>query len=115
LFGRSERVTSYACERRGDVTMPQLLHLQNGTSAVQKTRDGNGRLARLLKDNKPDAEILDELFLATLTRLPSEKERDAIRQALAGGGSREEVFRDVFWALLNSKEFSDRRKSRGPT
>jgi hypothetical protein len=106
LFGRSERVTACACERNGEVTMPQLLHLQNGVSVVQKIRSGDGRLAKLLTSGKSDAEILDELFLATLPRLPSEKERDAIRQALADGGSRDEVYRDVFWALVNSKEFS---------
>ncbi len=38
LFGRSERVTACACERNGEVTMPQLLHLQNGESVVQRIR-----------------------------------------------------------------------------
>jgi hypothetical protein len=106
LFGRSERVTACACERNGEVTMPQLLHLQNGVSVVQKIRSGDGRLAQLLKVKKTDAEIIEELFLATLSRLPSEKEGNAIRQALADGSSRDEVYRDAFWALLNSKEFS---------
>jgi len=105
LFGRSERVTACACERNGEVTMPQLLHLQNGVSVVQKVRAGDGQLAKLLKAGKPDAEIIDELFLATLSHLPSEKESATIRQALTEGG-KDEVFRDVFWALLNSKEFS---------
>jgi hypothetical protein len=106
LFGRSERVTACACERNGEVTMPQLLHLQNGVSVVQKIRSGGGRLAKLLASGKPDSVILDELFLATLSHLPSEKERALIRQTLADGGSKDEVFRDVFWALLNAKEFS---------
>jgi hypothetical protein len=35
--GRSERVTARTCERNGDVTMPQLLHLQNG-EVLQKIR-----------------------------------------------------------------------------
>jgi hypothetical protein len=106
LFGRSERVTACACERNGEVTMPQLLYLQNGTSVVQKIRSGDGRLAKLLKPGKSDAEITEELFLVTLSRLPSEKERATVRQSLTDGGTRDEVFRDVFWALLNSKEFS---------
>ena len=29
LFGRSDRVTACACERAGEVTLPQLLHLHN--------------------------------------------------------------------------------------
>ncbi len=105
LFGRSERVTACACERNGEVTMPQLLHLQNGASVVQKIRSDKGRLAQLLKSGKPQDEIIDELFLASLSRLPSDRERNAIRQALADG-NKEEAFRDVFWALVNSKEFS---------
>jgi Protein of unknown function (DUF1553) len=105
LFGRSERVTACACERNGEVTMPQLLHLQNGASVVQKIGSPQGRLARLLKSGKSDDEIIEELFLASLSRSPSEKERTTMRQAVADG-NKEEAFRDVFWALLNSKEFS---------
>jgi hypothetical protein len=105
LFGRSERVTACACERNGDVTMPQLLHLMNGASVVDKVRSGDGRLARLLKAGKPDAEVIEELFLATLSRPPSAVERDAVHKALAEG-ARDEVYRDLFWALLNSKEFA---------
>jgi hypothetical protein len=48
LFGRSERVTACACERNGEVTMPQLLHLQNGEEVVQKVRSADGRLAKWL-------------------------------------------------------------------
>src|SRR5262249_46582653 len=104
-FGRSERVTACACERAGEVTMPQLLHLQNGDSVVQKVRSGDGRLAALLKAKKSDADVVEELFLATLSRPPSPAEVRAVTQELAGG-NRDEVFRDLFWALLNSKEFA---------
>jgi hypothetical protein len=106
LFGRSERVTACACERNGEVTMPQLLHLQNGDDVVQKIRSGDGRLAALLKEKKSDAQVAEELFLATLSRPPSAKEAEAVTKALGDGGTREEVFRDLLWALLNSKEFT---------
>jgi hypothetical protein len=107
LFGRSERVTACACERSGEVTMPQLLHLQNGESVVQKIRDPKGRLAKLLLDKKPEPEVIEELFLATLSRPPAEAELAAVRKALAEAG--EEGYRDLFWALVNSKEFSFNR------
>lgn len=105
LFGRSERVTACACERSGEVTMPQLLHLQNGDSVVQKIRSPDGRLAALLRSGRPDAEVVDELFLATLARFPEPAERDAVQRLLASGDARDEVLRDLLWALLNSKEF----------
>ncbi len=85
--------------------MPQLLHLQNGETVVQKVRSGDGRLAALLKVHKDDAKVTEELFLATLSRLPTAKELAVVKAQLADGG-REEVFRDLFWALMNSKEFS---------
>src|SRR5262249_2992751 len=56
LFGRSERVTACACERSGEVTMPQLLHLQNGEAVIQKLRHGDGRLSKLLAAKKSDDE-----------------------------------------------------------
>ena len=47
----------------------------------------------------------NELFLAGLGRLPGVSESKAVQKALVDG-ERGEVFRDLFWALLNSKEFS---------
>jgi hypothetical protein len=105
LFGRSERVTACACERNGEVTLPQLLHLMNGDSVVQKVASPQGRLAKLLAQKKSDAEVRDELYLAALGRLPSTSEAKAVQKALSEG-ERGEVFRDLFWALLNAKEFS---------
>jgi hypothetical protein len=105
LFGRSERVTACACERSGEVTMPQLLHLQNGESVVRKVRAPEGRLAALLKEKRSDEQVIEELFLATLGRLPTAAQVAAVKKGLAEDG-REEVLRDLFWALLNSKEFA---------
>jgi hypothetical protein len=103
LFGKSDRVTACACEREGEVTLPQLLHMQNGDSVVRKIGAAEGRLAALLQ-GKDDAKVVDELFLWTLSRPPRASERAATVKALASG-DRAEAFRDLFWALLNSKEF----------
>ncbi|RYD76076.1 MAG: DUF1553 domain-containing protein, partial [Verrucomicrobiaceae bacterium] len=104
LFGRSERVTACACERAGEVTLPQLLHLQNSDDIQRQIQDGNGRLVSLLK-NTDDAQVTREIFLTTVNRHPSETELDVISKAIAAD-KREDVFRDLFWALLNSKGFS---------
>ncbi|MBY0229104.1 MAG: DUF1549 and DUF1553 domain-containing protein, partial [Gemmataceae bacterium] len=106
MFGRSQRVTACACERSGEVTLPQLLHLQNGDEVQRKIRDGEGRLGTMLKGKKADDEIIRELFLSTLSRLPDEKQVAAVKKDLADDPTgREAVFQDLFWALLNSKEF----------
>ncbi len=106
LFGRSPRVTACACERMGDVTMPQLLHLQNGDRLAAKMTNPAGTLAKLLKEQNDDGKLTEELFLRTMARLPRPDEREAVSKALQSGDPRDEVFRDVFWALLNSKSFA---------
>jgi hypothetical protein len=104
LFGRSPRVSACACEREGEVTLPQLLHMMNGDSVVKKINAGDGRLAKLLEAGD-DAKALEELFLATLSRLPRETERSVFAKQLAAAENKAEAWRDLFWALLNSKEF----------
>ncbi len=105
LFGRSARTTACACERSEDVTLPQLLHLQNGESLHEKIRAPDGRLAQILTTFPDDAAAIDELFLATLSRLPTAQERTEILGTLAGA-DRTEAMADLLWALLNSKEFT---------
>lgn len=106
-FGRSDRVTACACERSGDVTLPQLLHLQNGDTVQTKLRREDGALARLIGGTAsgPPEALVEGLFLATLARPPSDAERAAVAAALADG-PREEIAADLLWALLNSKEFT---------
>ncbi len=105
LFGRSVRTTACACERSGDVTLPQLLHLQNSDSLYEKIRASDGRLAKLLSTQPDNSVVVDELYLATLSRLPTVQERAGIMGSISGA-DRADVMADLFWALLNSKEFT---------
>jgi hypothetical protein len=104
LFGRSERVTACACERSGDVTLPQLLHLQNGEALLQKI--AGGWLATRLAEEPDDDKLIDELFVRALARKAKPGERAAVAALLAAGEPRAEVYRDLFWAVLNAKEFA---------
>jgi hypothetical protein len=108
LFGRSERVTACACERSGDVTLPQLLHLQNSDSLMARIQAPDGRLQRLLSGALNDQQIISELFQATLSRPPAESELASVQAQLSAAGQDERpgVYQDLFWALLNSREFA---------
>ena len=114
LFGRSDRVTACACERKGEVTLPQLLHLSNDENLIKNIRAPEGRLSSLLHNADSDT-VTEQVFLATLSRLPDDAERAALRAAMTATetaiesektSNREDVFADLFWALLNSKEFA---------
>jgi hypothetical protein len=62
-------------------------------------------LAKLLEAEPDNDKVIEELFLATLNRLPHEQQRNLARETVASG-NRQEAFHDLFWALLNSKEFA---------
>jgi hypothetical protein len=106
IFGRSDRVTACACERNGEVTLPQLLHLQNSPELLAKLKNPEGRLARLLaKQDLSTDQLIEEIFLSTVSRLPRPSEVRAVQSAMSGD-PKEDVLRDLYWALFNAKEFS---------
>jgi hypothetical protein len=48
---------------------------------------------------------VETLFLSTLGRRPKVAEGKVVMRQFADGSDRAEVVKDLFWALLNSKEF----------
>ena len=105
LFGRPARQVACECEREMAPNLAQTLQIMNGDSVNAKIRAPEGRLAKLLETNKTDDQVLEELFLWTLTRRPTPRERRGALAAIRDAPSRKEAFSDLFWALLNSREF----------
>ena len=64
---------------------------------------GNTRVAHLVKAGKSDDEILEELFLASLTRRPTADEVEVAKRVIAK--DRNKGIENIQWALLNSAEF----------
>jgi hypothetical protein len=58
----------------------------------------------LLK-NPDNQQTIDGIFLASVNRHPTAAESEAVARALAAD-QREPVLKDLFWALLNSKDFA---------
>ncbi len=104
-FGRPLRNNACDCVLGGNPDLSQALHLVNSTTLHQKVISDSGRLATLLKANKPETEILDELYLATLSRKPHADKLTAIDELLREAPSRPEELQDLLWTLLNSSEF----------
>lgn len=103
-FGRATRETPCSCEVKMEPNLSQALHLLNGDTVNQKIQNG-GLVKRLLKEGKTRDQVVDEIYLRTLSRPPTAAEREKLQPFFAEGKKDEVVLNDVFWSLLNAKEF----------
>ncbi|RMF85654.1 MAG: DUF1553 domain-containing protein [Planctomycetota bacterium] len=104
-FGRPARESACTCERRDDPTLSQALHLINGATIESKINAPNGLLGRLLAENQPPETIIETLYLAALSRPPTDAEHAAALKYVGESPDPTNGLRDLFWALLNSQEF----------
>lgn len=105
VFGRPVRETACACERQNEPTLAQTLHLINGETLQQAIQTPGGRLEQLIEGETAPAAAVQELYLAALARLPGAEELEEIETYMAASGNGREALEDVFWTVLNSKEF----------
>jgi len=105
VFGRPARESSCECERRSDISLPQALNLMNGRTIGDTIADSKGRVAKLILSGAPDHTIVEELYLASLSRFPTPKEQDTAVSFLKAGESRTGWAQDLLWSLMNSKAF----------
>ena len=102
-FGRAKRETVCSCEVVMEPSLSQALHLLNGD--VTNTRLKQGKVIdKLLKEGRNSGEIIENLYLRCYSRMPSEAEKANLLASLDEEDP-EDGLMDVFWALLNSKEF----------
>ncbi len=87
--------------------MVQVLHISNGDTVNQKLAAKGNRLDEMLAAKMTNAEIVEEAYLAALSRYPSEAESAQLVAALdeAPAGERRQVIEDLYWSILSSKEF----------
>ena len=102
-FGRAPRETVCACEVDVEPNLSQAFHLLNGDATNQKVALG-GVVKDLLAGGASTESVVEHLYILSYSRRPTETE---MRQLLAtvDPNDREAGLNDVFWALLNSKEF----------
>jgi hypothetical protein len=105
VFGQPARELACECERDSEANLGQALQLVGGAPLHDKLREPKNRLGALLAKSAAETEILEELYLAALGRLPQASEVQAAHDHLAKAGDARRGFEDVLWALLNSPEF----------
>lgn len=103
-FGRASRETACSCEVKMEPTLSQALHLMNGDTVNNKMRQG-GLLKKLKDEGLKPAEIVDRLYVICLSRHPTQEENEALAPLFSEGANVDQGLEDVYWALLNSREF----------
>lgn len=103
-FGRATRETACSCEVKMEPTLSQALHLLNGDTTNNKIQQG-GLIGALLKEKVPPEQIVEKLYVRCVSRKPSPEEQEALKPLFAEGSDIKRSLDDVFWALLNSREF----------
>ncbi len=92
-------------------TIPQSLMMMNGELMKDALSGKSGSfLANVLEQARkqrraPAPYMIDEIYLAALSRFPTTKERNMAMQYLQAFPDSLYVLQDLFWALLNSNEF----------
>ena len=106
VFGRPARVSNCECERPRRADLRQVLHLLNGDALQQKITRPEGRVAKLETSGATEEVLIEEIYLAALSRRPLAEELSAAKQIIASAPSRREGCEDLMWAVLNLAEFS---------
>ncbi len=105
-FGRCPRVDG--CSTVGPVALSlrQSLMLIGGEAVEAKVQDRRGYLANLLELAPSSADIVENLYLRSLCRPPTAEELAHWTRELSAAKSLPDAAEDLFWGLLNSREFA---------
>ncbi|MFO0957730.1 MAG: DUF1553 domain-containing protein [Isosphaeraceae bacterium] len=105
VFGKPERLLSCECERSEATSLAQAFQLVNGESVRSKLADPGNRIGKALGAGTEDHRLLEDLYLASLSRFPTVDESEPLLNHVRSAGDRRKAWEDIAWALLNSKEF----------
>ena len=85
--------------------MSQALHLLNGSTVNSKCTQG-GVVTKALESKKTPEQFIEDLYVLCLAGKPSASEKEKLMEFVGKEGRKDvDVLNDLFWAILNSKEF----------
>ena len=105
LFGRPERESVCECERVSEVSLSHALTLINGPTVAEAIKDEKGRVPLLIEKGVDDSALIEEIYLATLSRLPDTSEQVNAAAYISSAQNKIEGTQDLMWALINSPAF----------
>lgn len=101
-FYQSTRETPPASSNRTSAVQSMLM--MSSPAVRNRVRAENGSaIQQLLNSGKSDSEVIEELFLSTLSRRPTKGETEVALRLLEK--DRRQGGEDIQWALLNTAEF----------
>ncbi len=103
-FGRAKRESVCSCEVKMEPNLSQALHLINGETTNIKIRQG-GLIPKMLQSGSTPADVINELYVRCFSRKPTEQELKTLTAMTEGQELPHEVLEDIFWSMLNSREF----------
>jgi hypothetical protein len=105
-FGRCVRTATCATTPAPPLSLRQALLLIGGDVIETKVTSLNGYLSSALKLELEPEELVENLYYRTVCRPPSAEELSHWAAELKGASARRESAEDLFWSLLNSREFA---------
>jgi hypothetical protein len=103
-FGRATRESVCSCEVKLEPTLSQSLHLLNGDTVGSKI-SGGGLVAQRLAAKQTPEQIIEEMYIRTLSRKPTPAEVKKLQDLIAPIANKQLALEDVFWSLMNTREF----------
>jgi hypothetical protein len=104
-YGRPNR-QALPPQKSNEPNLAQALHTLAGPTYTEKIGQKGGRVDRLIASGAPDRQAVEELYLAALGRLPTERERTDLDALIGRQPTRREALEALTWALINSREFA---------
>ena len=87
-------------------TIVQSRHFMNSDQIQARIGFANRRADKLATSEKKPEEIIEEIYLSTYSRFPTDEERKiAVGAFSREGATRKTATEDVIWALINTAEF----------
>ena len=80
------------------------MHLLNGDTVARKLGESK-RVQKLLDAGQKPAQIVESIYLACLSRKPTPEEMQKLEVLIAAEPNPRNAVDDIFWAVLNSREY----------
>lgn len=104
-FAKPVRDSTCECARDNEPSLTQVMQLINNGSVLDKVKSRAGLLQRWVDEGKTTPEVIELVYLATLSRRPSGAEMELVERHLTQVNDRTAGLHDLQHALINSNEF----------